>query len=394
VVFEVRAATVGRHTGSGGVLRHVERALAAWAAEPRLPGCKCRPQLGAQCGEVGLGQRVEHGLGQDPDITDIQVERQIRASDGSWRQPDVSAAIDGQLVAFDIQLADAPLVTIQERGAFYRTNGIRHVWLTSAADLSRLSQLAFRDLHLNAGGRIFAIDTDVVAACVQSATFQLKELSIVPRLVPERPVHNIWDVAMVGRAVILMDPHQRKLEGEKRYQEALRVQVTPHFGPERTIIRQAAAQRRSLGWVAPQWDAIASQTKARNADTAKFDGVSEVLAWLHAVEVYVKSREPALRATALEALHAATERLLAVRNARDWAPLVVTTGQLLPSVEAALSAENRARLTALLTATEPVVGVVRSYANMLAILYPWLAFRLIVKAPKFGPPASRRGRNH
>lgn len=199
---------------------------------------------------------------------------------------------------------------------------------------------------------------------------------------------------MVGKAVVLMDPLKRKLEGEKRYQEALRVQVTAHFGPERQIIRQAAALRKNLGWVAPQWDAIARQTKARKSDTAKFDGISDVLAWLHAVEVYVKSREPALRAAALEAMQAATERLLTVRNARDWAPLVVTTSKLLTSVDAALSAENRARLTDLLTATEPVVGVVRIYANMLAILYPWLAFRLIVKAPKFGPSASRGRRNH
>src|SRR5690606_1495449 len=116
--------------------------------------------------------------------------------------------------------------------------------------------------------------------------------------------------------------------------------------------------------------------------------------WLQAVETYVRSKKPALRATALEALHAATERLLTVKNARDWAPLVVTTGKLLASVDAALSAENRARLTALLTAPEPVVGVVRSYANILAILYPWIAFRLIVKAPKFGPSALRGCRTH
>lgn len=64
VVFEVRAAAVRRHTEAGRVLRHIKRALAAWAAEPRLPGCKGRPQLGAQCGEVGLRQRVEHRLGQ------------------------------------------------------------------------------------------------------------------------------------------------------------------------------------------------------------------------------------------------------------------------------------------------------------------------------------------
>jgi len=151
---------------------------------------------------VGLTERTDHAalklqlalaLSQDPDITDILVEQQIRASNGSWCQPDVQAMINGKPVAFDVQLAAASLQTIQNRIEFYKANDICHVWLTDAANLAWLSQLAFRDLYLPSGGRIFAIDSDVLAVCVDSATFQIKELSLSPRPAPPLPLHNVWD---------------------------------------------------------------------------------------------------------------------------------------------------------------------------------------------------------
>ncbi|MDB5613145.1 MAG: hypothetical protein JWQ22_798 [Devosia sp.] len=122
---------------------------------------------------AGLKLQLALALSQDPDVTDILVEQQIRASDGSWCQPDVRAMINGKLVAFDVQLAAASLQTIQNRIAFYKANEVCHVWLTDAASLARLGQLAFRDLFLQSGGRILAIDSDVLAVCVESATFQL-----------------------------------------------------------------------------------------------------------------------------------------------------------------------------------------------------------------------------
>jgi hypothetical protein len=166
--------------------------------------------------------------------------------------------------------------------------------------------------------------------------------------------------------------------------------VATRFGPERQIIRQAAAQRKNLGWVAPQWAKIATQIKGCGVEIAKLDHVSEVLAWLHSAEIYATSSDPTLRRVALDALQVTIERLLTVRNAKDWAPLVDTTCKILPLLARALSADNRARLTTLLTTTERVVPVIRVHAGMLAVLYPWTAFRLIVRAPKFGPPLRDR----
>lgn len=81
------------------------------------------------------------------------------------------------------------------------------------------------------GGRIFAVDDASIAASLSSGRFQLKELSIVPRLVPGRPVHNIWLARIVGTDAILMDPFQRRKEGERQYSQALLTAANASFGP-------------------------------------------------------------------------------------------------------------------------------------------------------------------
>lgn len=345
--------------------------------------------LGEGADHAALKQQLAMALSQDPEITDIRIEQQIRGSDGTWCQPDVSAMIGSQLVAFDIQLAGASLPSIQNRTDFYRDNKVCHVWLTDAANLDRLSQLAFRDLHLNTGGRIFAIDAEVVAICVESAAFTLKELNLVPRLAPPLPLYNVWDVNLVDKTAIIMAPNRRKDEGEERYWRALRAQVIVAFGPDRAIIRQAASQRKNLGWVAPQWFAIASKMRGPSTYDAGNDHVSEVLAWLHSVEAYTKADDIAHRAVFLQSLQAATERLLTVQNAHDWAPLIELTCKRLAWLQPLFSPDNQALLHSLLATTKMVKPIVRKYAGMLAVLYPWISFRLIVKAPKFGPSRFR-----
>ncbi|MEO8683445.1 MAG: DUF6035 family protein [Devosia sp.] len=375
-------------------------------SNPDAPPCPQRTAANlAEIGAVkfaGLGEGAAHSelkhmlafcLSQDPNVTDIQIERQIRALDGSWRQPDVSFVLNGQAVAVDVQLAAASLATILERGAFYTANKIRHIWVTDAADLARLSQLAFRDIYLGMGGRIFALDADVVTACVEHSAFWLRELSIAPRVAPPLAVHNIWDSALVDHAVILMDPSTRKADGERRYRQALATQVAENFGDQRTFIRSAINQGKSLEWMRPEWTKISSQITGRDVSIAKRDGVGAVLPWLLAVESYATCAEPAARADAIVSMHAETKTLLSSPNARDWAPLVETVLKMLGSVQAAVSVDNRDRLNALLATTEAVAPVIRVHAGMLSVLFPWLAFKLIVKAPKFGPSLYRLGRH-
>lgn len=328
-------------------------------------------------------------LSQDPGVTDIQIERQIRTLDGSWRQPDVSFVLNGQIVAVDVQLAAASLATILERGAFYAANKIRHIWVTDASDITRLSQLAFRDIFLSAGGRIFALDADVFTACVEHSALHLKELCLAPRVAPPLAIHNVWDSSMVDHMTILMDPAARKAEGEKRYRQALAAQVNQHFGPQRSYIRAAIAQGKSMEWMRPEWTRIATQIKGRDVDTASADGMGAIIAWLHAVEAYVTCAEPPARIEAQAMLRAATSTLLSHRRAKDWAPLVETVLQV-PSVRAAIREDTQSQLSALLAATEPVAPVIRVHAGMIAVLFPWIGFRLLARAPKFAPSAYHR----
>lgn len=348
---------------------------------------------------AGLGEGTDHSnlkhmlafcLSQDPNVTDIEIERQIRAIDGSRRQPDVSFVLDGQAVAVDVQLAAASLATILERGAFYAANKIRHIWVTDAANLDRLSQLAFRDIYLGMGGRIFALDADVVAACVEQSRIQLWELSIMPRLAPPLPLHNVWERDVVDQETILMDPAARKAEGQKRYRQGLASQVGQHFGPERAAMRSSLAEGKPLEWMRFEWTTIARQIKGRDIDTAIAQSVGAVLAWLSAAEAYASCAEPTARPVALAAMHQATAAVLTIRNAKDWAPLVETVCKMSPPVQAALAADHRDQLNVLLATAEHTRSVIRNHAQMLSVLFPWLGFKLLVKAPRFGPSINRR----
>ncbi|KKC34218.1 hypothetical protein [Devosia psychrophila] len=56
-----------------------------------------------------------------------------------------------------------------------------------------------------------------------------------------------------------------------------------------------------------------------------------------------------------------------------------------PVIETAMSPANTARLHRLQTHTGVVRPFLRWHASMLAVLFPWLGYRLLVKAPKYGP---------
>ena len=361
------------------------------------PPCTCRTPRGAHdVGAMkfaGLQEGLDHEtlkhqlaecLSADPRFTDIQIERRVTAADGSWRVPDVSAMFEGQLVAFDLQLATLPITTILERGSFYAASKIKHVWLTDAADLSRLTQQAFIDLHLNSGGRIFAIGDSSVAVSLRSNTFHLLELSILPRLAPELALHNVWRRDLVDTSVIFMDPVQRAMEGQRRYREALTVQATTLFGPDRSAIRQAAGASQNLRTVGLHWTRIANAIRGSSIEAAIPDDVGLVLAFLAQVERFATAA-PADRAGRQPELQKRLDGLLSGRHGLHWAPLVELACKTIPGLMPALSPTNLARLNAHRTASDKVRPLLRWHAGMLCVLFPWLGFRLLAKAPKHLP---------
>jgi len=383
--------------GLAAFFRHVAAADA--------PPCPCRTMPGVHnVGGVqfaGLQEGLDHHtlkhaladcLCSDPRFSKVQVEKRRTSADGSWRVPDVSAMFEGQQIAYDLQLATLPIATIRERENHYAAMGVHHVWLTDAADLSRLSHQAFCDLHLNMSGRIFAIDDTSIGRSLRDGQFQLQELSILPRLVKDRPIHNIWETAPVGTGVILMAPNLRKAEGERRYRRELAAQVSASLGAERQAICRAAAMDQGLAPVGLQWTRLARFICGPGIDGAIASDVGKVLAFLAQVEVFVTHQSDS-RPSIERELQRRLGTLLAGRHALHWSPLVLMVFSTLPSIKAAVDPATTARFNALLTSTEKVRPLLRMHAGMIAALYPWLGRRLLMKAPKFGPkmrlPASR-----
>jgi hypothetical protein len=374
-------------------------------ANADAPPCPCRTVPGVHnVGAVqfagqqeGLDhQTLKYGLadclGRDPRFSDVLVEKRITGADGSWRVPDVSTLFGGKRIAFDLQLATLPMATIRERDAFYATNGVHHVWLTDATDLSRLSHQGFCDLHLNMAGRIFAIDDASIGRSLRNGQFQLQELSILPRVVEDRPIHNVWETALVGTDVILMAPHLRKAQGEHRYRRELAAMVSASLGAERQAICRAAAMDQGVVPVGLQWTRLARFIRGPGVDAAIVSDVGKVLAFLAQVEVCV-THQSGSRPSIERELQRRLTNLLASRHGLHWAPLVLMVFGALPAIKAAVDPATMARFNALLTSPDTVRPLLRLHAGMIAALYPWLGRRLLMKAPKFGPkmrlPASR-----
>lgn len=369
------------------------------------PPCSCRTVPGVHnIGAVqfgGLQEGLDHHtlkhaladcLRHDPRFSDVQVEKRIIGADGNWRVPDASALFEGKQIAFDLQLATLPIATIRERDTFYGANEVHHVWLTDAADLSRISRQGFCDLHLNMSGRIFAIDDTSIGSSLRVGQFQLQELSILPRLVEGRPIHNIWETKLVGTDVILMAPNLRRAEGERRYRRELATLVSASLSVERQAICRAAAMDQGLATVGLQWTHLARFVCGPRVDAAIASDVGKVLAFLAQVEVFI-THQSGSRPSIEREMQRRLGTLLASRHGLHWAPLVLIVFSILPSIKAAVDPATMARLNALLTSTETVRPLLRMHGGMVAALYPWLGRRLLMKAPKFGPkmrlPASR-----
>lgn len=387
---------VAQRPAAPDVPRNGDAAYFKHFSDENAPPCFWRTQnlhsvggaqyMGQQEGldHFSLKNALAECLQRDPRFTDVQVEKRITGKDGSWRVPDVSAVLNGKVMALDLQLAILPISTILERTDFYGANDIHHVVLTDAVDLARLTQQAFCDMHLTAGGRIFAVDDASIAASLSSGKFQLKELSIVPRLVPGRPIHNVWQSRLVGTDVILMDPGQRRKEGERQYSQTLMAAANASFGPQRQAVRRAAAMNMGSAAVFEHWNHIARAIGGLNEDSAIAQGVGAVLAFLAQVEICCNV-VPEQRPTAQRELQQRLQTLLDSRHALHWAPLVVHVFKALLGIEPVICPANRARLNALLTQTHTVKPLLRWHASMIGVLHPWLGFRLLVKAPKFLP---------
>lgn len=355
-----------------------------WRTAPVVRSIGANQYNGLQEGPLHRRRKAQltECLRRDARFSSVRVEKQIRA-DGGRCQPDVSAVLDGRTIAFDIQLAVLPLSTIMQRETFYAAHDIHHVVLTDGDSTERLGRLAFGDIHLAAGGRIFAIDDAIVAASLRDGQLQLLELSLLPRLRPLLRLDNVWERRPVGLAAIMQAPAQRQIAGEARYRETLRGQAKASFGRLRERLRLAAAQDPDLDPVRGAYAEIAAQVQAPSYSQSTSDGLGLAFAWLAQAESCCRATAPH-RSTALRALEQRTMALLAHPKARSWVSLLMLSTELLAPVRDAQTPVVEARLAQLRQKRTPL-HLMHQHRDMLVLLYPWLGFRLLAH-----PPVNRR----
>ena len=99
-------------------------------------------------------------LKSDSRFSDIEIQKTVKSSDGDkWRWPDVSAIWMGKLVAFEIQLATTFLSVIRERERFYRSQGMRLLWVFRMFDTS-LRPAAIDDIFMGNNRNAFVVSPD------------------------------------------------------------------------------------------------------------------------------------------------------------------------------------------------------------------------------------------
>lgn len=369
--------------GRGAHFAHVPRKGAPrcdWRTAPSIRSIGAVQYNGLQEGELHRRRKAQLAdcLRRDARFSDVRVERQIRADDGRC-QPDVSAVLNGRTVAFDVQLAALPLATILRRERFYAAHNIQHVVLTDGDSTERLGRLAFGDIHLAAGGRIFAINDASVAASLRSGQLQLLELGLQPRLRPQMRLDNVWVRQSVDVSAIMQVPAQRQLAGEAHYRATLRAQAKATFGRLRERLRLAAAQGPDLQTVRGAYAEMAAQVQAPSYTQATSDGLGLAFAWLAQAEACHQATGPQ-RTTTARALEQRTLALLAHPKARGWVSLLTLGAELLAVGQDAQTPAVEARL-AQLRQKRTSLHLMHHHRDLLVLLYPWLGFRLLAHSP-------------
>lgn len=337
-------------------------------------------------------ERLKHCLADslrcDPDFSEPLVEKRIVTGFAPPRIPDVFSHFRGQPVAFEIQLARLPLVTLTERTAFYARAGIKLVWVTSAHELAALNAQAFRDIYFEAGGRIFAVDAASYERSEATSTFHLRELSLGPCIQHPFAIYNSWRDRMVGPDVILVPDAQRHAEGQRAYANALAEKLqarAPHL-PEK--IRSAVVASTELNSVATEWSALAKLIGARDLRQAIQDELPPVLRWLLTVErLNASTGEGREALRKLVAARAAA--IVASRTGKHWVPLLEHVGDSVPAVKAVFTRDLRTAMIRLKASAGRLYPFHIYHRHMISALHPWLAFWLLAKAPNGKAPHKR-----
>lgn len=324
----------------------------------------------------------------DPDFSEPIVDKHfIKIGDGH-RKPDVFTSYRGRPIAFEVQLARMPLITITQRTAAYRAAGITLVWVTSAHELALLNNQSFRDLYLAAGGRILAVDAASYERSEETSVLHLRELSLEPSIQHPFAIYNRWRSRMVGPEIILMPEAQRHTGGQRAYAAALAEQLHAMAPGLTAKIGSTVASGADLNLAAAEWSALVKLVGARDLRQSLQDELPRVLRWLQAVERLNNAlgQDKELAAKVVAACAAA---IVAARTGKHWIPLIEHVADAVPAVASVLSPELRTKMTRLKASPGKLHPFHAYHRHMISALHPWLAFWLLAKAPAGTAPHQR-----
>ena len=285
-------------------------------------------------------------------------------------------------------MARLTLTTINERTAAYRAARIALVWVTSAHELALLSNQAFRDIYLAAGGRILAIDTASYQRSEDTGVLHVRELSLEPSVQHPFAIYNRWRSRMVGPEVILMPERQRHAEGQRAYAAALAEKLQAKAPGLTAKIASTVASGADLNLVAAEWSALAKLVSARGLRQSVQDELTPVLRWLHAVE-RLNNATGQDKEVAGKLVAVCAAAIVAARIGKHWIPLVEHVADAVPVVAAVLSPDLRIKMMRLKASAGKLHPFHAYHRHMISSLHPWLSFWLLAKAPAGTAPHQR-----
>ena len=208
-----------------------------------------------------LTETLKCMLTDDPEFHDVQL-RPVISRPPNWRRPDVVAKFQGRLTAFDFQLGTTALSVVVEREQFYKTHGIRYVWVTSSNDHRRLAQQSLQDIYWNNENQIFAIDKNVARLTRIQRMLYLNVWIVVPEL-NESGLGAVWERRVVPRTSINWDtPSGRPGFLTPTFEIAADKLVKDLFRRPTAKLLKALRQPNGESDAGKAWDEIASRIGA------------------------------------------------------------------------------------------------------------------------------------
>ena len=275
-----------------------------------------------------------------------------------------------------------------ERAKTDAARGVHLVWVTSPTNEHNLRSQAFSNLYLNAGGRIFSIDERCLSRSRETSRVEMLELALEPVVMPPYAIFNRWRKRSVGMDVIMMPESQRHAEGRRSYNSELNTQVTAKAAGEVKAIRNALSGTKDLRAVEPAWRTLAALVGGQDLWRTRSDGVPFILRLCQCIESLAAARDEAAVAAAQQAVARSTLALLRSQDGIHWLSLIEFMAEDIPQFAAAIEPVARSTMNALRTKTKRAYPRHKYHRFMLSALHPWLAYRLLAKAPS-NRPSSR-----